>query len=133
MTTRFSRFITIITITGGLFVAAAGPAGAQRDKKSPTVTGKWTLSVESGHGTTPMGLTLKQDGKSVTGTFSSPHGDSPVEGEFADSTLTLATTAAGDDSPHVTFKARLRDNGTLAGYLSSHMGDMQWTAERAKE
>lgn len=80
-----------------------------------------------------MGLALKQDGQNVTGTFSSPHGDVPVKGKFADGALELETTSQDADSPQVTFTAKLKDDGTLAGYLSSRMGDMTWTAERVKE
>jgi hypothetical protein len=43
---------------------------------------------------------------------------------------TLTTSA---DGPHATLNAVLKDNGTLAGYLSSERGDMTWTAERVKD
>jgi hypothetical protein len=114
----------------------SGTALAQADKKAaaPSVSGKWALTVEAGpHGVTTMGLALKQDGKKVTGTFASPHGDVPVEGTFVDGSLTLATIATGADSPEVSFNAKLKDTGTLAGYLSSPMGDMKWTADRVKD
>ena len=41
------------------------------------VAGKWTMNVDTGsaHGIMTMGLTLAQDGKDVSGTFHSPHGD----------------------------------------------------------
>ena len=130
MEKRFAGFIAVIVLA-----YTTGSLNAQTDKKAttPTVAGIWTMSVESPHGATTMGLTLKQEEKKVTGTFSSPHGDSPVEGEFADGTLTLATTLADDHSHQVTFSAKLKENGTLAGYVSSQMGDMPWTAKRVKE
>ena len=104
MEKKFAGFIAVIVLA-----CTTGSLNAQAEKKSttPTVAGIWTMSVESPHGAMTMGLTLKQDEKKVTGTFSSPHGESPVEGEFAD--------------------------GTLAGYVSSQMGDMPWTAKRVKE
>jgi len=131
MEKRIAGVIAVI-----ILVCGAGLLSAQNDKKSsaPTVAGKWTMSVDSPHGAMTMSLALKQDEKSVTGTFSSPHGDCPVEGEFADGTLTLATTAASNDHPlEATFNAKLKDNGTLAGYVSTQMGDMAWTATRVKE
>ena len=74
-----------------------------------------------------MGLDLAQEGKKVTGTLATPHGDDlQVEGEFVGGTLTLATPGGGDS--HITMKAKLKDDGTLDGYLSSQMGDMTWTA-----
>jgi hypothetical protein len=96
-----------------------------------TVAGTWTMTVEgSPHGNTTMGLTLKQDGARVSGTFNSPHGDMPIDGEFVDGHLKMATTGSNDDEK-ILFDAKLTDGGTLAGYLSSPMGDMKWTASRA--
>ena len=98
---------------------------------APAVTGSWKMRVEGGpHGDATMGLELKQDGTRVTGTFVSGHtADMAVAGEFADGELTLQTTAANDDAK-ILFTAKLRDDGTLAGYISSQMGDMKWTASR---
>jgi len=99
---------------------------------APTVTGTWTMTVlGSPHGDMTMGLTLKQDGTKVTGTLASPHGEMAVTGEFADGDLSLAT--GGGDDEKLTFSAKLKDDGTLAGYLSSPMGDMKWTASRAED
>ena len=90
------------------------------------------MTVQAGpHGATTMGMALEQEGKTVTGSFASPHGELALAGEFADGTLTLATKNA--DGPQITFNAKLKENGTLAGYLSSEMGDMTWTAERVKD
>jgi hypothetical protein len=116
-----------------IFIVAlvVGPLTAQEKTSAATVAGKWTMTVDAGaHGVTTMGLVLQQDGTKVTGTFASPHGDMPVEGEFVDGTLKLATTAEHADS-QITFEARLKDD-RLSGYLSSQMGDMKWTAERVK-
>jgi hypothetical protein len=100
---------------------------------APTVAGAWTMTVEgSPHGTMTMGLTLKQEGTRVTGTFNSPHGDMAVDGEFVDSHLKLATTESREDEK-ILFDAKLTDSGMLAGSLSSPMGDMKWTASRAAE
>src|SRR5262245_7203783 len=56
---------------------------------APTVTGTWTMTVEgSPHGNAAMGLTLKQEGTKVTGTFSSGHSaDMAVSGEFVNGEL----------------------------------------------
>jgi len=100
---------------------------------APSVAGRWTLAVDGGpHGNVTMGLTLAQNGTKVSGTFTSPHGDMPVAGEFVNGELKLSTTAGGDDEK-IYFQARLDDKGTLAGYISSPMGDMKWTATRAAD
>lgn len=128
MTTRYTRLVIAMALAAGV----SGAPHAAQETNAPSVAGKWTLSVDSPHGATTMGLSLKQDGKKVTGTFASPHGDSPVEGELVDGTLTLATTSTQPEAPQVTFNATLKNDGTLAGYLSAAMGDMKWTAQRSK-
>ena len=97
---------------------------------APTVTGSWTMSVQGGpHGDATMALTLKQDGTKVTGTFVSGHGpDMEVKGEFVDGALKIETE--GDADHKVMFSAKLKDDGTLAGSISSPVGDMTWTATR---
>ena len=96
-----------------------------------SVAGTWSLSVDSPHGPTKMGLVLKQDGAKVTGTFSSGHAaDMPVEGEFSDGTLKLRTKDGGDHA--VTFSGTLKGDDTLSGFLSSRVGDMTWSAARVQ-
>jgi hypothetical protein len=133
---RLVRFTTVMTVIAGVLMCAGDSILAQGEKKAADsgVAGKWTMSVDGGpHGATTMGLRLEQKGKKVTGTFASPHGDVPVEGEFAEGALKLATVVTGGEGMRVTFNAKLKEGGTLAGYLSSEMGDMKWTAERVKE
>ena len=131
MSTRLPGFLAIIALVAGLSIASVR---AHSDKKTAAtgVAGTWSLSVDSPHGAMAMGFVLEQDGRKVKGTFASPHGDLPVEGELVESTLTLATTSTGPDALQVTFTAKLNDDGSLSGYLSSPMGDMKWTAERVK-
>jgi len=95
-----------------------------------SVTGTWTMSVRGGpHGDATMGLTLKQEGTTVTGTFVSGHGpDLPVKGTFEDGALKIESE--GDADHRIIFNAKLKDDGTLAGYLSSPVGDMTWTAKK---
>jgi hypothetical protein len=133
---RLVRFTSVMTVIVGVVTCAGGAVFAQSEKKAADagVAGKWKMSVDGGpHGPTTMGLMLEQKGKKVTGTFASPHGDVPVEGEFADGALELATVVSGGEGMRVTFNAKLKEDGRLAGYLSSEMGDMKWTAEQVKE
>jgi hypothetical protein len=115
----------------GILVCCGVVLSAQK-APAVTVAGTWALVVDAGpHGETTMGLTLAQEGRKVTGTFASPHGDLKVAGEFADRTLTFKTT--GDDAPAISCTAKLKDDGTLEGFLSSERGDMKWTAKRVPE
>jgi uncharacterized protein (DUF2147 family) len=97
-----------------------------------SVAGTWTMKVQGGpHGDATMGLVLNQEGTKVTGTFASGHSpDIPVSGEMIDGTLKVHTAAEGDEQ--VIFTAKLKGDGSLAGTISSPIGDMTWTAERVK-
>ena len=133
MTTRKIAFAVItlsVLITARAAVAAAPQHGKTEEKSAPSVTGRWSMSVKgSPHGDVTMGLELTQEGKKVSGTFATPHGDDlQVAGEFAENTLTLATTNGGESK--ISMTAKLKEDGTLDGYLSSQMGDMTWTAHR---
>jgi hypothetical protein len=100
------------------------------------VAGRWTLSINTPHGETSMGLVLRQDGRNVTGSVGNPHGgaDIPLEGEFVDGSLTFSTRPdAGSEMPAMDFSGKLEDDGTLTGYLSTAMGDMKCVAKRVKE
>lgn len=114
------------TLMGMLALAAALTAAS--------VSGTWTLAVEGGpHGNATMGLTLKQEGTKVSGTFVSGHGpDMAVKGEFVDGALKLRTET-DNEGDAIVFSAKLRDDGTLAGYISSPVGDMKWTAKRVEK
>jgi len=105
-------------------------AAAFVTSSAATVSGTWSLSIDSPHGNMKTSLTLTQDGKKVTGTFRSQMPDMTVAGTFEDGTLKVETS---DDAEHkLVFTAKLKEDGTLSGYLSSEMGDMNWTAERVQ-
>jgi hypothetical protein len=127
--TRHVRLIALAALAAGL----SGVLHAQNDHNAQNIAGKWNLTVKSPHGEVAMVLVLEQDGRKVTGTFSSSHtGDLPIEGEFNAGALKLATTKGNADS-RITLDSRLKDDGTLAGYLSTASADMTWTAQRAKD
>ena len=136
MTTSTAAILVAVTLSVGVRAGEYQAARADQDKKTeqkaaPGIAGRWTMSVKGGpHGDATMGLALEQKGKQVSGIFATPHGDDlQVQGEFAEGTLSLATPGGGD--ARITMTAKLKDDGTLDGYLSSQMGDMTWTARRA--
>ena len=86
--------------------------------------------MSSPHGSVVMTLALKQDGAKVTGTLTSDHtGELTMRGEFADGKLKLETV---EGNAQITLEGTLKD-GALAGYMSTEMGDMNWTATRARD
>ena len=125
----------VLTLTMSAWPSESASAQANKKAAAPSIAGRWTLttSADGPHGAVTMGLVLKQDSKKVTARLAPPHGgEIPLEGEFVDGTLKLSTGSQGGEAPHATLNAVLKDNGTLAGYLSSERGDMTWTAERVK-
>ena len=111
-------------------VLIAMMAAALVSTSPATVAGAWSMSIDSPQGNMKCSLTLKQDGTAVTGTFRSQMPDMTVEGTFENGALKIETS---DTAEHkLVFSAKLKDDGTLAGYISSEMGDMKWTAERAQ-
>jgi hypothetical protein len=120
MKTLVIAAIAVLALTAG-----ARPA-------APDLTGTWSLAAEGPHGAAAMSLVLKQKAEQVTGTFVSGHGpDLALMGEFAGGRLKLESADEGDHK--VIFNATLKDDGTLAGYVSGPMGDVKWTAARAKD
>ena len=114
----------LILAFAAVALMTAAPRGAE------DVSGTWKLAVDSPHGDVPMSLVLKQDGTKVSGTFVSGMApDAPVEGEFVDRTLKVESS--GDMK--VTFHGTMKDDGTLAGFVSTEMGDMKWTGTRVKD
>ena len=89
------------------------------------VAGRWKMRVGD---MVDLTLELEQDGKAVRGTFTNPHGEMAVRGEFVDGALTLATVHS---DPAFTLDATLTKEGTLDGTLVSGTTNMKWTAERA--
>jgi hypothetical protein len=93
------------------------------------------VTVASDQGSITSTMVLKQDGKSITGTFSNPHGEGllPVVGQLVDGALTFNVDMKADDHEmHLAFKGAVKDDGSLAGTMTSQMGESKWTAVRMK-
>jgi hypothetical protein len=118
-------------------------SGVQAPAEKPTpaslsdLTGKWTATIESTDGKMECRMVLKQDGKKLTGTFSNPHGQGefPASGEFVGGALTLSVDGKTDHGDmHLDFKGAVkRDDGSLAGVMTSSMGESKWTARRSRD
>jgi len=134
---RSIRTIAITSLVATLITAAPslaqGPAArTPASASAATPAGKWTITMETPHGTMTMGLDLKLDGATVTGTYNTDMtGTVPTSGTFKDGKVTLKVDAGQGRTFdfHFTFK----DKDTMTGNISSEMGDMACTAMRPKE
>ncbi len=130
--------LVVMIATAALTIVFGTRAFAQQDppKAAPAgVAGNWSLVVAAQDGTITAGMSLKQDGQKVTGTFTSDHtGEVAVDGQYVDGTLsfTIALHGGNDPSMKIDFTGKLKTDGSLAGSLTGPMGDMEWTASRVK-
>lgn len=92
------------------------------------VAGTWMVAVD----TMSLRMELTQEGTTVGGTLTTPHGMLRVNGEFVDPRLTFAGSIEGEPhSLHMMATGTVQADGSLAGALTSDFGDMAWTAVRA--
>ena len=121
---RSSVLVFMLFVVLAVAITHAAPA---------TVDGTWTgRIVGTPPGDLTMTMTLEQDGSKVTGTLTTEvTGRVTLSGELTDGALTLST--APDAEPSFTMTGSLKDDGNLSGSLSTHMGDMTWSAERVKD
>jgi len=122
--------------------APAKPAEAKAEAKlapltAATLAGKWTLSLETGSGSSESTLDIKadpKDAKKVTGTITSQLGEAQFQsGEVVDGKLTLSFVyAGGGNELTIAIVGTQQKDGTLAGTLSFGQGEIPWTALRSK-
>src|SRR5688572_12415646 len=75
------------------------------------VDGNWTLTFQTDQGNADADLSLKVEGQKVTGMLTSPMGEVPLTGTFADGKLKLtATIDAGGQAFTMTFNGALADD-----------------------
>ena len=94
-----------------------------------TAPGTVNIALPAAHGELTAVMELAQAGSKVTGTFTAHGNTHKLAGRFDSGELSLETIDTPADHT-MTLTAKLREDGTLAGYLSSSRGDMQWTASR---
>ena len=130
--------VAIIVAVVGLCMPAASAAQDKQEPKKDaaavSVAGKWNMSLDGPQGPMSIALTLVVDGTRVTGTLSSQMGDTQLEGQWVDGTLSFSISfEGGGGAMQIGFVGKLKDDNNLAGTLSGPMGELPWTAVRVKE
>jgi len=127
---RLMSFASAVALTAAFpsaLVRAAQAPASHATAEAPTPAGKWTMNLETPHGTFAMTFDLTMDGDKVGGTLTSDAtGVATVKGTFTDGKLSITADVAQGIEFHFTFK----DKDTLTGNLSSQMGDMACVATR---
>ena len=106
----------------------AAPA-APAKTEGATVAGNWVISMDYGQGPTEIAAIFKLEGKKLTGSLTSPAGETPLEGEFAEGKLTFGIDVQG---MALSFTATLKDADNMTGTMGGQMGDIPWVAKRVK-
>lgn len=109
-------------------VVAAQEAGAAK----AGVTGSWELSWETPRGAMTMKAEFKQEGETLAGRIETRGGWQDIkEGKVAgaDFSFVLEMTR-GDQTFRQEFKGALKDDGTIAGTITTPRGEMPWTGKR---
>ena len=118
-----------------LTLSLAGISAQDAKPASTGVAGKWRMSFEAPQqGPITIAVSFKQeDGKAISGTFEGPQGEVPLKGEFGEGKLSFAVEITTPNGPiELAFTGELKDE-KLAGSFTTPMGEIAWTAERAKE
>jgi hypothetical protein len=120
------------------WVAAFGPAGQaqgkdQKQQAPIDVTGKWTITMEMSMGTATPALDLKQDGETVSGTYTGRYGTYELHGTLKDRAIKFSfVMGSADQSVTMTFAGEVAADGqTMKGTADlGEMGEAAWSAKR---
>ena len=134
MKIRFALALAVVTAVAlGPAPLAAAQAVAAAKADTSKVDGKWSMNVQTPQGAMDVALDLKSEGKKITGTISSPQGDAPLEGEYADGKISFAISIESPEGAMaIGFAGAMKDDGTMAGTLTGPFGEAPWTAARVK-
>ena len=134
MKIRFALALAVLTAVAiGTSPVAAAQAVATAKTDTSKVDGKWSMNVQTPQGAMDVALDLKSEGKKITGTITSPQGDAPLEGEYADGKISFAISIESPEGAMaIGFAGAMKDDGTMAGTLTGPFGEAPWTAARVK-
>ncbi len=113
---------------------AAMPAPAAGAAATDGAAGKWNVTFNTPQGDFPAVATLKVEGAKLSGTFGSQLGETQVTGSLDGVKITLEMTV---DSPqgsiNLTMTGEMRGDDMVGLADVPGMGQMQWSAKRAKQ
>lgn len=112
----------------------AGPAAPKPEAAAaPSVVGNWNMSLDAGQGPMDIAVTMKLEGKKLTGMLSSQMGDTALVGEQVDSKVTFSISFdGGGGAMDLTFIGTMKDADNMTGTMNSPMGEIPWVAKRVK-
>ena len=115
---------------------AGTPASATTTATSAVgVGGKWDVTVKTPGGELPASAMLSEDAGKITGTFGSPMGEVPVTGTIDGKALKLTVEAQTPQGAMTVIMTGDIDGDTIVNGKAeiAGVGQMEWTAKRAKQ
>ena len=125
-------FLALMLLAAVLSAPARAVAGGPRQDKPADVAGTWNIAIDIGGTTATPSVTFKQDGETLTGTYSSQMlGEQKVTGTIKGNAITFEFTASFDgNAVKVTYSGTV-DKATMKGKVSfGDMGEGTFTAKK---
>jgi hypothetical protein len=115
--------------------AATAPAAAASAGGATTgASGKWDVTFKTPQGDFPATATLTATGSKLSGTFGSQMGETPVTGTLDGANVTLTMTVESPQgSMTVSLTGQLQGDNMTGMADVAGMGQMEWSAKRAKQ
>ena len=116
---------SLLTVAVGLVIASPVPllSGAARQEKPANVAGQWALTVQTSGGSGSPSVELKQDGETLTGTYSSQiFGEQKVTGTIKGNAITFSFTGSFDGNSVTVTYSGTADATTMKGKVT--LGDI---------
>ena len=116
------RLTSLALIQGLVFTVSA--------RAQNSVAGSWDLAINGPEGPLTAAAVLKQDGDKVTGTLTSPQGETAVAGTMTGKTMALAFTVATPQG-NLDIKVTAEVNGAeMKGMMDFGMGQADFTGKK---
>lgn len=115
-------------------LVAVAVFGTVSSAQTVNVGGDWTFSVETGQGSGTPAISFKQDGETLTGTYSGTFGSAALKGTIKGAAIEFSFTAdAQGQSVDSVYKGTV-DKDTMKGTVAIAGGQLNgtFTASRKK-
>lgn len=135
--TRRSTALIALLLALGLVPALRAQQNAAPPKSDAKpaagIDGGWAMTVTGQQTPVEATVVFKTEATKLTGTVTGPQGEAPLSGEYADGKVTFSMPYTTNNGPvQLTFTGALKDDGSLAGTMSSGQTQLTWTATRQK-
>ena len=122
---------SIVLILVAVLALPARPVAGRQDKPAD-VAGTWNIMLDIGGNTATPSVTLKQDGETLTGTYSSQLlGEQKVTGTIKGNAITFGFTASFDgNAVKVTYSGTV-EKATMKGKVTfGDLGEGEFSAKK---